>query len=249
MSHPTTTTDARRPAVPVPGGTTDRRGSAVAAVSGLVLVVLGLVATVPEGPPVGQASADRIRAFVGGDEVGLRIGLTGGLLVAVALVVFTAALAGRIRAVRPGSALAGTVAGAGLLLAVVQLLDVAAVGTPLLLPELIDTSLAEVDDAVLRGWYGLTAFTHFLAVLQMTPVAMVILGVSIAALRLGLLPRWLGWGGTVIGTAAALGVVAVMVGVSPLYPLWFVGLYGWWLWTLAVSGCAAVRLWRASRPA
>jgi hypothetical protein len=230
---------------PLPG---PRGALAASAVSGLLLFLLGLVATPPDGPAVGTATADQIREFVRENDLALRLAVTAGLLVVAALVVFVGALAARIRAAAPGSPLVAAVSGAGLLVAVVQLLDVAAVGTPRLLPGLIGTSLTEVDDATLRGWYSLAGFTHFLGDLQMAPIAVVLVAFSIAALRLRLLPRWLGWAGAVLGAAAALGAVGITLDCSQLYPLWFVGLFGWWLWGLAIGVTSALR-WRRARPA
>jgi hypothetical protein len=220
-----------------------RDGLGAVAVTGVLLFVAGLLSSGTEGPPVGQASADRIRAYTEASAGSIRLAVAVGLLAVVTLVVFTAALATRIRLAAPGSVLACAVAGAGLLIAVVQLLDVAATGVPRLLPGLIGTSLADVDDATLRGWYGLTGFTHFLGDLQMAPIAVVLLGTSIAGLRHRLVPRWLGWAGVVLGAAAALGVLGIALAVDALYPLWFTGLFGWWLWTLAVAIVAAVQ-WR-----
>jgi hypothetical protein len=236
-----TTGSPPRPPVVQPRG-----GLATTAVSGLVLFLLGWVATPPDGPDVGQASADQIRQFVEANDLAIRVAVTAGLCTAVTLVVFTGSLADRIRVASPGSAAAGAVAGAGLLVAVVQLLDVAAVGAPRLLPGLIGTDLADVDDATLRGWYGLTGFTHFLGDLQMAPIAVVLVATSVAALRRRLLPRWLGWTGLVLGAAAALGVVGITLASSALYPLWFVGLFGWWLWALAVAIVSGLRWRRAT---
>jgi hypothetical protein len=223
-----------------------RDGLGAIAVTGLLLFVTGLLSSGTEGPPVGQASADRIRSYTEASGGSIRLAVTLGVIAVVTLVVFTGALATRIRVAAPGSVLAGAVGGAGVLVAVLALLDAAATGVPRLLPGLIGTSLAEVDDATLRGWYGLTGFTHLLGDLQMAPIAVVLLGTSFAGLRYRLVPRWLGWTGVVLGAAAALGVLGVTLAVDALYPLWFTGLFGWWLWTLAV-GVVATMQWRRTR--
>jgi hypothetical protein len=246
MSH-SNTADAA-PAAGAPQVPTGSRGALGAtAVSGILLFVLGLANGGIEGPDVGRASTDQIRNFVAGNDAGLRAGVLVGLLTVISLVVFVAALATRIRSAAPASVLAGAVAGAGLLFAVIQLLDVAAQGMLRLLPGLIgSSSLDGIDDATVRSWYGLTGYTHFLGDLQVAPVAVVLVGMSTAALRLGLLPRWLGWTGIVLGVAAAVGVIGIALALEALYPLWFVGMIGFWLWGLALGVAAAVR-WRRER--
>ncbi len=228
---------ATRPAA----GVAPRDPRLPAAVSSVGLFVLALTATV-DGPVPGTATAEQVREFAWSSDVAIRVAATTGLLAVVALLVFVSSLATMARQGRPGSVLPDLILGAGLCLAVVQLLGTAASTMVGLLPGLLGTDLAATDDATVRGWYDLTGFTHFLGDLQMAPVAVALLAVSAA----GLLPRWIAWAGTVIGVAAALGAVGATTAAEPLYPLWFVGLFGWWLWTLVAGAAFAVRYRRTA---
>jgi hypothetical protein len=89
-----------------------RDGLGVVAVAGVLLFVAGLVSSGTEGPPVGQASADRIRSYTEASDGSIRLTVTLGVLVVITVVVVTAALATTIRVAAPGSVLAGAVAGA-----------------------------------------------------------------------------------------------------------------------------------------
>ena len=64
-------------------------------------------------------------------------------------------------------------------------------------------------------------------------------GVSASACRV--LPRWLGWAGMVFGAAAAVGTLGITLEVDVLYVLWFVGLFGFWLWTIPVTVVSVLR--------
>lgn len=57
---------------------------------------------------------------------------------------------------------------------------------------------------------------------------LLVVAVSLAALRHGVLPRWLGWAGFPFAALLTLGVV-------------FLGFVALWLWVLAVSGALAFR--------
>jgi len=76
----------------------------------------------------------------------------------------------------------------------------------------------------------------------------VLFAFSIAALKGGLLPRWLAWLGLVFACSGTLGIVGIATGVGLLYGFWFGGLFGFVLWILLVSAMFALRWWR-SRPA
>ena len=216
---------------------------AMAAVSGLILFLLGLI-TPPDGPEIGHATADDVRSFVAANDVALRLAATTGVVAVIALLAFTVACSALVRADRSASLTAGLVGAGGVVLAVVQLLTVGVATLPRLLPGLVDTSLAAVPDETVRTWGDLVGLTHFLGDLQMALVALVVLATAIAVLRRRVLPVWLGWVGLVIGSAAALGTLAITAAVEPLYAAWFVGLFGGWLWWLLVAIGAGVRLGR-----
>src|SRR5215213_5692243 len=108
---------------------TGRAPLAVAAASGLVLFLMGLVTPV-DGPAIGRATADDVRSFVAGHDVALRVAATTGVVAVVALLAFTAASAALVRGSRPDSVAAGLVGAGGVVLAVVQLLTTASEALP-----------------------------------------------------------------------------------------------------------------------
>jgi hypothetical protein len=170
MSKPDQTATRTPEARHNPPRTNDRGAALTAAVVGPLFFLLGLVQP-PQGPAVGVATAAQIRAFTIEHDTAIRVGAAIGVLGALAVLMFTAALARLIRDVSPNSMLASLVTGAGVLLTGVYLLNTAALAMTALLPGLIDVDLATVDDATLRGWYALTGFTHLLGDLQMAPIA------------------------------------------------------------------------------
>ena len=181
----------------------DRGALLAAAISGLLYVLLVFVPQV-DGPPVETASADQIRSFLADNDTGLRASATAGALAIALVLVFTVSLARLIRSRSAGSPLADLVVAGGALVALWHWLVVA--GASLTLVQTLDgTDLATVDDATLRGWYGLTNFTHLFADLGMVAMATVMAATSMAALRTGIFPRWLGWLGLVFAVAAPSG--------------------------------------------
>ena len=98
------------------------------------------------------------------------------------------------------------------------------------------------------GWYALNGFTHFMGDLAIVPTVVLIGAFSLAARRGQLLPTWLVWVGLAIVAAGSVGMVGILAEVGALYPFWFVGLFGYFLWILAVSVTFLVRL-RRSRAA
>jgi hypothetical protein len=221
-------------------GPSDRGALLAAAISGLLYVLLVFVPQV-DGPPVETASADQIRSFLADNDTGLRASATAGALAIALVLIFTVALARLIRSRSAGSSLADLVVAGGALVALWHWLVVA--GASLSLVQALDgTDLATVDDATLRGWYGLTNFTHLFADLGMIAMATVMAATSIAALRTGLFPRWQGWLGLVFATGGAVGTVGITIAWGPLANVWFAGLFGWWAWSLMLAVTCGLRL-------
>ena len=225
-------------------GRGDRATLLTAAVSGLVLLATGFFQP-PSGPTVGSATAAQIRTFVAAHSAGLKVGATAGMVAVIAVLVFTAALAQLARARVPDSMFPRLTEIAGIFISFVLFLDAAAIASPLLLPDLVNTELAKVDDATVVSWYGLTGFTHFLGDLKMALMALALTSFSLVGLRGRLLPRWLLWLGLAFGACGAFGTIGITAAVSPLYWFWFAGLFGWALWILLVSITLSLR-WRRS---
>jgi hypothetical protein len=223
----------------------ERSALLVAAISGAIYF-LGAFVPQNDGPPVETAGADQIRSFLAAHDAGIRFGAAAGAIAIPLVLVFTTAVARLIRARVPGSQLADLVVGGGVLVALWHWVVIA--GTSSTLVQRLDGyDLKRVDDATLQGWYGLSNFTHLFADLGMAGIATVLGAASLAILRSGFVARWLGWFGIVLATGGLLGTIGVMAAWKPLAAVWFVGIFGWWLWILAVAIGCTVRLRRSRR--
>ncbi len=219
-----------------------RGATAAVAISG-ALYALGAFVPQVDGPPVETANADQIRAFLTTHDSGMRIVATAAALAIPIVLVFTVSLARLIRDRLPGSPLADLVVGAGVLVALWHWLVVAGNSTTLV-QSLDGYPLASVSDDTLRGWYGLSNFTHLFADLGMTAIATVMAATSIAALRTHLFPRWLAWLGLVFATAGAAGTTGITAAWKPLSQVWLLGIFGWFLWTLMIAVTCGLQLRR-----
>jgi hypothetical protein len=228
-----------------PHDSTLRAPLLAAAISGFVYFLGAFVPQV-DGPDVETATADQIRTFLAAHDSGIRVGAAAGAVAIPLVLVFTTSLARLIRARAPGSQLADLVVGGGILVAVWHWVVIAGNSTTLV-QRLDRYDLARVDDATLRGWYGLTNFTHIFADLGMCGIATVMAATSIAIVRTRFVARWLGWLGIVLAAGGAVGTIGVVTAVRPLSYVWFVGIFGWWLWILAVAVGCTVRLRRSRR--
>jgi hypothetical protein len=230
------------PAPPV-----SRAAAITAAVIGPLFLIFSF-AQPPDGPDVTTATAAQIRTWAQSEATALRIGALGGMLALAVLLIITAALARVIRDALPRSLLADLFAGASYLLAGSLFLANTASAVPAVLPDLIGADVTTVDDDVLRGWYGITGFTHLLGDFQMTFIALLVGAFSVAALRSRVVPRWVGWLGVAITAAAALGTAGVATNSALLYGFWFGGIFGWVLWYPVVGITLGLRS-RADRRA
>jgi hypothetical protein len=222
----------------------DRGALLATAISGLLYVLLVFVPQV-DGPPVETASAGQIRSFFADNTSGLSAVATAGVLAIPLILVFTASLARLIRSRLAGSPLADLVVAGGVLVAMWHWLVVAVASTTLV-QALDGTKVTTVDDATLRGWYGLTNFSHLFADLGMAAMATVMAATSIAALRTGLFPRWIGWLGLIFATGGGIGTIGITMAWSPLSNIWFLGIFGWWIWSLIVAATCGLRLRRST---
>jgi hypothetical protein len=217
------------------------------AISGLLYVLLVFVPQV-DGPPVETASADQIRSFLADNGSGLRALATAGALSIPLILIFTASLARLIRNRSAGSPLADLVVAGGVLVAIWHWLVVAVASTTLV-QALDGTKLDTVNDATLRGWYGLLNFSHLFADLGMAAMATVMAATSIATLRTGLFARWTGWLGLAFAAGGAVGTVGITMAWGPLSNVWFLGIFGWWIWSFIVAATCGLRLRRTAAQA
>ena len=205
-------------------------------------------ASFPDGPQVTTASAQQIRDHLTTTGSAIQVAAVAGMVGVAAAVVFVAALVRQIRDRLPQSMLAEVVFGAGILFIAYQWLVVTAEALLRLVPKLLDSvDIAAVDDQTVRGWYALIGFTHFMGDLAVVPTVVLLTAFSLAAKRGRLLPGWLVWVGLTISAAGLIGMVGILGEADALYPFWFVGLIGYYMWTLAASVTFLVRL-RRTRP-
>ncbi|WP_433294725.1 hypothetical protein ACQP2F_33860 [Actinoplanes sp. CA-030573] len=220
---------------------TPGRGAAItAAVTGPLLLVLSFAQSA-DGPKVATATPAQIRAWGLAEASAVRVGALGAMLSVVVWLILTAALTRVARDALPRSLLADVFAGAGYLLTVALFLASVADALPVVLPDLIGARLTTVDDDVLRGWYGLTGFTHLIGDFQMAFIALLVGAFSLVVLRTGVAPRWIGWLGMAITVAAALGTAGVTTNTGPLYGFWMGGIFGWALWCPIVGVALGLR--------
>jgi hypothetical protein len=219
-----------------------RGALAAAGVTGLIYFVAGWV-TFPDGPTMGTASADEIRAHISTSGAAIQVAMGAGVIALAASMVFAPALVRQVRDRLPGSILADVVLFAGLLVIAYQSLVLAAEGLLRFLPKLLD-GVAAANDVMVQSWYGLGGFTHLLGDLAMVPMVMLIGGFSLAARRGRLLPSWLVWVGAVIVAAGTLGMIGIVGDVEALYPCWIAAAISYFLWILAASITFLTRLRR-----
>lgn len=153
-----------------------------------------------------------------------RAGIAIELVAFVALLLFAAALARRIRTVEPADGYLGSlVLAGGVLFAAVKLASGSALYAA-------DRRAAEIDPASAQL---LTDLNDAAFALSFVPMAVLVGAAAVAALSYGVLPRWLGW----LGAALAPLLVAAAASGADAVPVPFLlGL----LWILA-SGAAVLR--------
>ncbi|MGW5262548.1 hypothetical protein ACWEQG_16355 [Microbispora sp. NPDC004025] len=212
-----------------------------AAVAALALFVVMFGTWAPESPQAGKADAAAVRAWAAESMTTLRVNAFAGVLAVVALVVLTAALARLARASAPGSPLAGVVLLSGGLLAA---LNAVVTGVTLLwvLPDLPATG-----DATLLTWHSLSWFGQMLGEVAVVVQSLLMGAFSVAALRGGIVTRWLCWLGVVLAVTGLVSVVGVVVPSAVFDTAWLAGLYGWMLWPLLAAIVFGLRWARLRR--
>jgi len=224
------------------------RGALGAAGLAGVAYTLCMFFTSPDGPPVATATAQQVRDHVTSNGTTIQVAAIGGMLGITAALIFFAALTRQVRDRLPRSLLGDVVFSSGLLVVIYQWLMTTADAMTTLLPNLVGSDVKRVDDTTLRGWYGLTGFTHFMGDLAVVPMSVVMASFSVAALRGGLVPNWLSWAGLVFSAAGAIGIVGILAAVDALYAFWFIAMFGYWSWILAIAITCLIRRRRRDSP-
>lgn len=107
-----------------------------------------------------------------------------------------------------------------------------------------DGEMAEYDDRTLLAVDLVGRIGETFGDVATIPRGLFVGSIAIAALQTRFLPRWLGWFGIVVGAASLFGVLGVALFFMPGIAAWFAGLFGFVLWTLALTvvlGMRAVR--------
>jgi hypothetical protein len=112
-----------------------------------------------------------------------------------------------------------------------------------------DGTLSPYDDQTLLALDLVARIGETMGDLATVPRGLLVLGVSLLALRSRLLPRWLAWFGLVIAAASLASIVGVGTGLTPFLVAFFVGLFGFPLWLLGVAVVLGVRALRPGRGA
>jgi hypothetical protein len=205
----TATTEPRtRSMASTRSGTAGRVGGA----AGIAFVVLALAGNtlagggVPVDAPAAEHAAELARRTADG---AWRAGVALELVAFLALLVFSAALARRIRMVEPQEASTGLVVlSAGVLLAAVKLGSGAAVLAA-------DSRAGHLDGELARLLADLNGAAF---ALSFVPLGLLLLAAAVGALVHGALPRTLGWVGAVVGV---LLVAATAVAGADAVPIPF----------------------------
>lgn len=192
------TTTSTLPAAPPATRTPGRLGGA----AGIAFVVLALAGnSLTGGGAESHAAPDAYAAEVvrrTGDTA-WRAGIVLELLAFLALAVFAAALARRIRAVEPRCSYASTlVVAGGVLLVAVKLTSGSALYAA-------DTRSGEISGELARLLSDLNSAAF---VLSFVPLALLLAAAAVGALAYGALPRALGW------TAAPIAALLVAAGAA-----------------------------------
>lgn len=220
----------------------DRTRLSVVAVAAALTCLAAFVAP-PDGLALGSADAGSVRAWWTSHAVTLHAAALSAVVAAVGLIVVAAGVSALVRRHSPRSMLPELMVAGGVGTAVILLIDLSAQAVGLLLPDLVGTRLDQVDDGIVAGWVAAAGVTHLLGDLQVCFLAVTITAGSLAALRIGLVLRWLCYAGLAVGVSAALGSFSIVLGAAALYPFWFVAVFGLYasMGVLAVSALLARR--------
>jgi hypothetical protein len=231
------TTTGTDPATRRGAGGIERRTAAVTAAAAAVTFAAGLLGVSVEPPDT--ITAATLRDLFADRETTFALSAVGGGVGAVALLVLVAGLCRLVRRRDPDAGMLPDVA--ALAAAVVAVDGLLWAGVHLI-PVVKDTAAA--TDAEILGWWSFTGFAEAMGDLGTLPRGLLLVTVSLAALRPRVLPRWLAWFGVVIGTAALVSPVGLVTGWTPFGVLFMSGLFGFLVWPLAVAVSLA---WSARR--
>ena len=108
-----------------------------------------------------------------------------------------------------------------------------------------DRRLSAVPDAAMLSLDSYRRFGETIGDLSAVPRGLLILAVSLLALRAHLLPRWIAWFGFIIATASLVCVIGPAWWIAPFGIAALIGLFGFLIWLILVSVTLLIRGARA----
>jgi hypothetical protein len=212
-----------------------------------LLTVLALFLEGPE-PPDDGASAAEVRSFWEGAIDGRALQAMGELLAVVGIIGLTVGLRSLARRHRGDPLLLDLSLLSGALVAVWMFAQSAVDMVPVVAAD-DEGTLDHYPDATLLAMDFVARLGETFGDVATAPRGLFLLAVSLLALQTRMLPRWLAWFGLVVAAASLVAVLAVAVPSAALAVVWFVGLFGFLLWTLVLGVTGLVKGGRRPRSA
>lgn len=197
-----------------------------------------------EGPvePDDNASADQLRTYYSDNLAAIELQVFGEVLSALALILLAVGVGRLVRSAWSGLTTDLAVV-AGALTAVWMWVQAAVDLVPAVVAD-DDGSFENVADSTMLSLDLVARIGETFGDVATVPRSLFVLAASIAMISSRVLPRWLGYVGVAVGTAGLLGVAGVAFGGALTIP-WFVGLFGFLLWTLVLAVTCLARAVRA----
>jgi len=210
-----------------------RSASLLAGCSGVV-VFLALLVSGPQDLPEG-ATGDEVRRYLEGNLNGIGWLVFAQAVAFGALLLFVVGLRLLMRAgEEPGRLLSDLAAVGGLLTAASFALKASLDMVPLVMADDYG-KLTPYDDRTLRALDLLNRLGETVGDVATVPRGLLVLAVSLLALRSRFLPTWLAYLGLVVAAASLVGTVSLGWDLGFFSAAGLVGLFGFAGWVLAVS--------------
>ncbi len=212
----------------------DKLWEKLAALGGVVFVVLNVVGTIAQGaPPAAGDTNDEVLAWFADNESGIKIAAFLGALSIIGLVWWFGSLWRRMSRAEQGNHR----------LSIVALVGLAGSATLFAASTAVLATIAiQVDEVGADG-------ARFFYVLSMVLLAMAsafvvthLAAVNALSLRTALLPKWVTWLGLVSAAVFLVSTLGSTTDADAIVVFGFIGFITWAIWLLAV----AVHMWRTA---
>jgi Domain of unknown function (DUF4386) len=224
---------------------TTRTTTLTAGTSGIVAVTAGFFDTAAD-PPSG-ATAEVLRRWYEQNLDALGLSVTAGAVELGAITVFVVALAQLMRtAEAPHRLLTDLATASGILVGVWLWLHAAVAMIPIVMAD-DDRRLSAVPDTAVLAFDSSRRLGETFGDLSAVPRGLLILAVSLLALRAHFLPRWITYFGLIIATASLICIIGPAWWIAPFGTAALIGLFGFLIWLMLVSATLLVRGIREKR--